>query len=216
MREGTKLGGQDCTWGAAEARLFPCLPGQCLLQLPAGRCSAESLATLAGMNTQVRGVRLRRGSFSMAAWKRKAGWERLAQQPVRNGPGGVGGGPGWEKGLCGRLFPWVLLTPLWGWPVPEVRQPFAWKGTVGLVAQVHQRVRSHSLSRLLSLAVIGQKVNLAARMMVQYPGLVSCDAVTYAASRLPPYCFKELPAREMKGISCPDTIYQYVGIAKRR
>ncbi|XP_054667428.1 adenylate cyclase type 10-like [Grus americana] len=63
--------------------------------------------------------------------------------------------------------------------------------------------------------VIGQKVNLAARMMVQYPGLVSCDAVTYAASRLPPYCFKELPAREMKGISCPDTIYQYVGIAKR-
>ncbi|XP_075594672.1 adenylate cyclase type 10 [Balearica regulorum gibbericeps] len=63
--------------------------------------------------------------------------------------------------------------------------------------------------------VIGQKVNLAARMMVQYPGLVCCDAVTYAASQLPPYCFKELPAREMKGISSPDTIYQYVGIAKR-
>ncbi|KAM9593485.1 adenylate cyclase type 10-like [Morphnus guianensis] len=31
--------------------------------------------------------------------------------------------------------------------------------------------------------VIGQKVNLAARMMVHYPELVSCDAATYASSR---------------------------------
>ncbi|XP_050769781.1 adenylate cyclase type 10-like [Gymnogyps californianus] len=63
--------------------------------------------------------------------------------------------------------------------------------------------------------VIGQKVNLAARMMVHYPGLVSCDAATYAASRLPPYYFKELPERKMKGLSHPGTIYQYVGITKR-
>ncbi|XP_076219588.1 adenylate cyclase type 10-like [Aptenodytes patagonicus] len=60
--------------------------------------------------------------------------------------------------------------------------------------------------------VIGQKVNLAARMMVHYPGLVSCDAVTYATSRLPPYYFRELPAREMKGLRHPGTVYQYVGI----
>ncbi|XP_074936367.1 adenylate cyclase type 10-like [Phalacrocorax aristotelis] len=62
--------------------------------------------------------------------------------------------------------------------------------------------------------VLGQKVNLAARMMVRYPGLVSCDAATYAASRLPPYYFKELPERKMKGIIRPGTIYQYVGVTK--
>lgn len=110
------------------------------------------------------------------------------------------------------MFPWVLLTLLWRWPVPEARQPLAWQGAAGLVAQVHQRV----LSLSPSLAVIGQKVNLAARMMVHYPGLVSCDAATYAASRLPPYYFKELPERKMKGISHPGTLYQYVGITKER
>ncbi|XP_014816193.1 PREDICTED: LOW QUALITY PROTEIN: adenylate cyclase type 10 [Calidris pugnax] len=62
--------------------------------------------------------------------------------------------------------------------------------------------------------VIGQKVNLAARMMGHYPGLVSCDAVTYAASRLPPYYFRELPEREMKGISQPGPVYQYMGITE--
>ncbi|XP_063178079.1 adenylate cyclase type 10-like [Chroicocephalus ridibundus] len=46
--------------------------------------------------------------------------------------------------------------------------------------------------------VLGQKVNLAARMMVHYPGLVSCDAVTYAASWLPASYFKEMLEREMK------------------
>ncbi|XP_068264110.1 adenylate cyclase type 10-like [Nyctibius grandis] len=60
--------------------------------------------------------------------------------------------------------------------------------------------------------VIGQKVNLAARMMMHYPGLVSCDARTYAASRLPPYFFKELPEQKMKGISNPGSVYQYLGI----
>ncbi|KAF1572969.1 UNVERIFIED_CONTAM: Adenylate cyclase type 10, partial [Eudyptes pachyrhynchus] len=62
--------------------------------------------------------------------------------------------------------------------------------------------------------VIGQKVNLAARMMVHYPGLVSCDAVTYATSQLPPYYFKELPEREMKGLRHPGTVYQYVGVTE--
>ncbi|XP_063178297.1 adenylate cyclase type 10-like [Chroicocephalus ridibundus] len=54
---------------------------------------------------------------------------------------------------------------------------------------------------LSSPGVLGQKVNLAARMMVHYPGLVSCDAVTYAASWLPASYFKELPEREMKSRS---------------
>ncbi|PKU27218.1 adenylate cyclase type 10-like [Limosa lapponica baueri] len=73
---------------------------------------------------------------------------------------------------------------------------------------------SLSLKCALSQAVIGQKVNLAAWMMVHYPGLVSWDAVTYAASRLPPYYFRELPEREMKGISQPGPVCQYVGITK--
>ncbi|KAM9264318.1 adenylate cyclase type 10-like [Morus bassanus] len=73
-------------------------------------------------------------------------------------------------------------------------------------------VNGHPLRR--EYTVIGQKVNLAARMMMHYPGLVSCDAATYAASRLPPYYFKELPERNMKGISHPGTLYQYVGITK--
>ncbi|XP_054076973.1 adenylate cyclase type 10-like, partial [Rissa tridactyla] len=60
--------------------------------------------------------------------------------------------------------------------------------------------------------VLGRKVNLAARMMVHYPGLVSCDAVTYAASRLPASYFKELPQREMKGLRQPGPVYQFVGV----
>ncbi|XP_019466265.1 adenylate cyclase type 10-like isoform X2 [Meleagris gallopavo] len=63
--------------------------------------------------------------------------------------------------------------------------------------------------------VLGFKVNLAARMMMAYPGMVSCDAETYAASRLPSYCFKELPQRDMKGVTNPVTIYQYMGITKQ-
>ena len=52
-------------------------------------------------------------------------------------------------------------------------------------------------------------------MMMAYPGMVSCDAETYAASRLPSYCFKELPQRDMKGVNNPVTIYQYMGITKQ-
>ncbi|KAM6111150.1 adenylate cyclase type 10 [Pterocles gutturalis] len=62
--------------------------------------------------------------------------------------------------------------------------------------------------------VLGQKVNLAARMIMCYPGVVSCSDVAYAASQLPPEYFKELPLKEMKGISCPVTVYQYVGVTK--
>ncbi|XP_065512968.1 adenylate cyclase type 10 [Caloenas nicobarica] len=63
--------------------------------------------------------------------------------------------------------------------------------------------------------VLGQTVNLAARMMVNYPGLVSCDAATYAASRLPAYCFKELPEKKLKGFSQTCTVYEYVGITNK-
>ncbi|KAH1166356.1 hypothetical protein KIL84_015528 [Mauremys mutica] len=63
--------------------------------------------------------------------------------------------------------------------------------------------------------VIGRKVNLAARMMMYYPGLVSCDAVTYANSRLPHYFFEELPQAEMKGVVNPGVVYHYLGISEK-
>lgn len=66
------------------------------------------------------------------------------------------------------------------------------------------------------MAALGFKVNLAARMMVAYVGMVSCDVETCAASRLPSYCFKELPKRNLKGVTNPVTVYQYVGITKKQ
>nr|XP_025035392.1 adenylate cyclase type 10 [Pelodiscus sinensis] len=63
--------------------------------------------------------------------------------------------------------------------------------------------------------VIGQRVNLAARMMMYYPGLVSCDAVTYANSRLPHYFFEELAQVEMKGVVKCGEVYHYLGISEK-
>ncbi|XP_066433886.1 adenylate cyclase type 10 [Eleutherodactylus coqui] len=58
--------------------------------------------------------------------------------------------------------------------------------------------------------VIGRKVNLAARMMMHYPGLVACDQETYQESKFPAYLFSELPPKEMKGVVNPGTLYQYL------
>ncbi|XP_077188740.1 adenylate cyclase type 10-like isoform X2 [Paroedura picta] len=63
--------------------------------------------------------------------------------------------------------------------------------------------------------VIGRKVNLAARIMVYYPGMVTCDAVTYAESKLPPYFFQEVPLAQMKGILNPGTIYKFLGVTEK-
>ncbi|EHH15787.1 hypothetical protein EGK_01929 [Macaca mulatta] len=59
--------------------------------------------------------------------------------------------------------------------------------------------------------VIGQKVNIAARMMMYYPGIVTCDSVTYNGSNLPAYFFKELPKKVMKGVGDSGPLYQYLG-----
>ncbi|XP_070604681.1 adenylate cyclase type 10 [Erythrolamprus reginae] len=63
--------------------------------------------------------------------------------------------------------------------------------------------------------VIGRKVNLAARLMMFYPGIVSCDALTYSKSKLPHYFFEELPLVEMKGVVNPGTVYQFLGITEK-
>uniref|UniRef100_A0A8C2YLG5 Adenylate cyclase type 10 n=1 Tax=Chinchilla lanigera TaxID=34839 RepID=A0A8C2YLG5_CHILA len=60
--------------------------------------------------------------------------------------------------------------------------------------------------------VIGQKVNIAARMMMYYPGIVTCDSVTYNSSNLPAYFFKELPKKVMKGVADAGPVYQCLGL----
>ncbi|XP_032147386.1 adenylate cyclase type 10 [Sapajus apella] len=60
--------------------------------------------------------------------------------------------------------------------------------------------------------VIGQKVNLAARMMMYFPGIVTCDSVTYNGSNLPAYFFKELPKKVMKGVGDSGPYYQCLGL----
>uniref|UniRef100_A0A452U782 Adenylate cyclase type 10-like n=1 Tax=Ursus maritimus TaxID=29073 RepID=A0A452U782_URSMA len=48
-------------------------------------------------------------------------------------------------------------------------------------------------------------------MITAYPGLVSCDEVTYLRSMLPAYNFKKLPEKMMKNISNPGKMYEYLG-----
>jgi hypothetical protein len=57
--------------------------------------------------------------------------------------------------------------------------------------------------------VIGAKVNLAARLMANYHGLVSCDEETMAASHLIREHFKLLPPRELHGVAEPGRIFEY-------
>ncbi|XP_064420120.1 adenylate cyclase type 10 [Latimeria chalumnae] len=59
--------------------------------------------------------------------------------------------------------------------------------------------------------VIGRKVNMAARLMMHYPGVVSCDVDTFRQSQLSSHCFSELPKQSMKGVQNPGPIYQYLG-----
>ncbi|XP_007935921.1 adenylate cyclase type 10 [Orycteropus afer afer] len=63
--------------------------------------------------------------------------------------------------------------------------------------------------------VIGQKVNIAARMMMYYPGIVTCDSVTYNSSNLPAYLFKELPKKVMKGVADSGPVYQCLGLNEK-
>ncbi|XP_064226781.1 adenylate cyclase type 10 [Aotus nancymaae] len=63
--------------------------------------------------------------------------------------------------------------------------------------------------------VIGQKVNIAARMMMYFPGIVTCDSVTYNGSNLPAYFFKELPKKVMKGVGDSGPFYQCLGLNEK-
>jgi adenylate cyclase 10 len=48
--------------------------------------------------------------------------------------------------------------------------------------------------------VIGRKVNMAARLMCNYPNIISCDQETYYNSRLNSRFFQRLPDKVLKVI----------------
>ncbi|KAI0220394.1 Adenylate cyclase type 10 [Lamellibrachia satsuma] len=57
--------------------------------------------------------------------------------------------------------------------------------------------------------VIGRKVNMAARLMMYYPGLVTCDNETFHHSKLHRTNFTVLELKQMKGLSNIGTIRAY-------
>ena len=61
------------------------------------------------------------------------------------------------------------------------------------------------------LTVIGRKVNMAARLMVNYPEVLSCDDDTYRSgkSKLKKEDFVTLPFVKLKGIAEPGTVREY-------
>lgn len=61
------------------------------------------------------------------------------------------------------------------------------------------------------LTVIGRKVNMAARLMVNYPEVLSCDDDTYRSgkSKLKEENFVTLPFVKLKGIAEPGTVREY-------
>ncbi|XP_077868154.1 adenylate cyclase type 10-like [Saccoglossus kowalevskii] len=62
--------------------------------------------------------------------------------------------------------------------------------------------------------VIGSKVNMAARLMMHYPGRLSCDSETFHHSKLSTHFFTELGHREMKGVQNPGIIREFVETKK--
>lgn len=72
-------------------------------------------------------------------------------------------------------------------------------------------VKVFTLDKLHSILVIGSKVNMAARLMMYYPHIVTCDNDTYEAakSRLRKQDFKEMPFKELKGLRDPGVIREY-------
>uniref|UniRef100_A0A7M4EYM0 Guanylate cyclase domain-containing protein n=1 Tax=Crocodylus porosus TaxID=8502 RepID=A0A7M4EYM0_CROPO len=62
--------------------------------------------------------------------------------------------------------------------------------------------------------VVGSKVQMAARMLMLYPGLIACDEVTYSKSGLPSRFFKKLPDEEMNDAVTSEVKYEYLGRKK--
>ncbi|XP_070499414.1 adenylate cyclase type 10-like [Chironomus tepperi] len=69
-------------------------------------------------------------------------------------------------------------------------------------------VVGHTLRREYS--VISVSVNRAARLMMAYPNVVSCDQVTLIESKIKLRYFKLLPKKSLKGISEAITVYEFL------
>ncbi|CAG0913586.1 unnamed protein product [Notodromas monacha] len=57
--------------------------------------------------------------------------------------------------------------------------------------------------------VIGAKVNMAARLMANYPGVVSCDEESMTLAMHGHDSFKLLPAKRLRGVAHPGRIFQF-------
>ncbi|CAB3231781.1 unnamed protein product [Arctia plantaginis] len=68
-------------------------------------------------------------------------------------------------------------------------------------------VVGHVLRR--EYTVIGPAVNKAARLMIAYYDMVSCDKETFLRSKLPQEFFRQLEAKPLKGIVKPGPVYQF-------
>ncbi|OBS70669.1 hypothetical protein A6R68_00791, partial [Neotoma lepida] len=72
-----------------------------------------------------------------------------------------------------------------------------------------------SRGQINKVFMFDKKVNIAARMMMYYPGIVTCDSVTYDGSNLPAYYFKELPKKVMKGVADSGPVYQCLSLNEK-
>ena len=55
--------------------------------------------------------------------------------------------------------------------------------------------------------VIGQKVNMAARLMMKFPDTVTCDETTFNKSNISQKQFTLTPPVKLKGLSKAENIY---------
>lgn len=63
-------------------------------------------------------------------------------------------------------------------------------------------------------SVIGLTVNRAARLMMAYPGIVSCDKETFMASNMSSANFSKQEQRELKGLHDVGPIYKFSEIIR--
>lgn len=57
--------------------------------------------------------------------------------------------------------------------------------------------------------VIGQKVNMAARLMIKFPNAISCDETTKSKSNIADNQFSLAPPVKLKGITNPENMYTF-------